>query len=802
MTASLAEHCDDIWLSWNQTSSGETTYQIYRNTENDPSTAGVAIDSTTGTSYIDTTPVQGDAYYYWVTATSSCNVESEMSSVASGWTAIDPVSPTDVFATDSGTSASCDSVVITWLPQDDADEYVVYRSDTTEVNNAAFLAQTPDFTFTDATALAGVEYTYWVTSNNVCSESVLNDVTGVDQGSLGEVEPPTDVVATDGTASCGQVDLTWTAVQDASAYFVYRVLTSDVAGAVLVGVADSPMYTDFTPEVYDTPMYYFVSSVNPDCQSPTQHSTPEEGSAQPPITIPEDVNATNGTSCGEVWVSWTETPGALSYKVYSNTTGVAPDLDDLDEDTTEDEVSAPPFVDQAIVDTLDHFYWVLATNSCGESNVGLHAIGVAGAAIAESPAIDVTTGSVCDSVDISWDEVETATYYRVYRNTEDTNTGASVIAQPFGTSFWQDTTAVAGQEYYYWVTAENDCGESPLADDGLLGSTGQLEPPAQVTASDDECDVVTLSWDAVDGAVAYEVFRNTANDFATAVFVDVTGNLTLEDSEALPATPYYYWVTAASSTCPASVASSSVIGSTLQGPEIPSSVMASETLCGEVLVTWSHPGNGVTFAITRNTVDVFDDTIVPIDVGTNQQYSDSTAVAGTQYFYWVEAISTNGCDDSLESVSVSGQAIGLTEAPASVVASEGSSDLVDCAWVEIQWSPVSGADSYNIYRSTTNVFDTAGAPIGAAAQNENTFTDLAAEGGVTYFYWVVGVNICGESTNVSDSNSGYNGLLANPANVQTFNDPADNVGCGEVLITWDAVAGNTGYRIYRSDDPK
>ena len=134
--------------------------------------------------------------------------------------------------------------------------------------------------------------------------------------------------------------------------------------------------------------------------------------------------------------------------------------------------------------------------------------GVAGTAIAESPAIDVTNGSVCDSVDITWDEVETATYYRVYRNTEDDSATATVIAQPYvGTSFWQDTTAVAGQEYYYWVTAENDCGESPLADDGLLGWTGQLEPPAQVTASDDACDIVTIDWDEVTDAVEYEVFK-------------------------------------------------------------------------------------------------------------------------------------------------------------------------------------------------------------------------------------------------------------------------------------------------------
>jgi len=799
LTASLAEHCDDVWLNWDQAGTNETTYKVYRNTTGvEPTPGGVdpddaPIGTTTGTAYIDSPPVQGDAYYYWITATSSCDVESETGSVASGWTATDPISPTDVFATDSGTSAYCDSVVITWLPQDDADSYVVYRADSIDVNNAAFLDETPDFTFTDATALAGVEYTYWVTSKNVCSESALNDVTGVDQGSLGEVPPPTDVVATDGTANCGQIDLIWTAVPDASAYFVYRGLTSDFAGAVLIGVADSPMYTDFNPEVYDTPMYYFVSSVNPDCQSPTQHSTPEEGTAQPPITIPEDVNATNGTSCGEIWVSWTETPGALSYKVYSNTTGVEPNVL---VDPPSGSVQAPPFVDEAIIDTLDHYYWVQAVNSCGDSNVGLHAIGIAGTAIAESPAIDVTNGSVCDSVDITWDEVETATYYRVYRNTLDDSATATVIAQPYvGTSFWQDTTAVAGQEYYYWVTAENDCGESPLADDGLLGSTGQLEPPTQVTASNDACDIVTIDWDEVTGAVEYEVFRNMANDFATALLIGTTGEITFADADALPATPYYYWITAASSTCPASVASSSDIGSTLQGAEIPSSVLASQDVCGEVLVTWSHPGNGVTFTISRNEIDDFATAGPPIGSGfTDQQYSDTTIVDGTEYFYWVEAISTNGCDDSAESVSASGEAIGFTEAPTDVDASDGEA----CDSVQIQWTPVDHVENYNIYRSTTFDINTAGPAIGSVTQDAVVFDDTTAANGINYYYWVVGENTCGEGAASIDEELGFTGTLNNPENIVATSD------CGAVTLIWDSVEGNSGYQVYRSsvqDDP-
>ncbi|MDP7009275.1 MAG: hypothetical protein QGI78_06875, partial [Phycisphaerales bacterium] len=799
LTASIEEHCDQIWLSWDIAGTTDTTYSIYRSETNDPATAGAAIGSTTTTDFIDTTPVQGTEYFYWVTGETSCGVESDFSAEVAGWTEITPVEPTDVVATEAGTSSFCSSVEITWTASETADTYTVWRS-TTDINDATLLAETPDLFYSDLTPVPGTTYTYWVTSKNECGESNIGDADS-STGSSGELTPPTDVSATDATANCGQVDLSWTAVDLATGYFVYRSDDANFANAVLIGVADGPSYTDYQPAIYDEPAYYFVSSVTDACQTPSLHSPAEAGTSRPPLTIPTDILASLGTDCGEVQVTWTETPNAQLYSIYRNETGVAPTPGGGEpDDTPIGSTQLPPYVDTTTVGDTEYYYWVRATNSCGDSNLSLAAMGLGAVPIATSPTAYATQGSICDAIEITWEELPTATLYYIYRNTVDNASTASVISQQvLGTNTWQDTTAIPGETYYYWVSAENGCGESPIAGDGSVGTTAQTTPPATVDATDGDCGVITVTWSDSEGASSYDIYRNQTNNFGTATLVGSTGELTFDDTTAFPLIPYYYWVTSTAPGCNASVASTSTLGSYTQNVEVPMNVAATNlSICNDILVSWSHPGAGTTFTVSRNTVDDFA-TSSPISQGApDLSYLDTPPLPNTQYFYWVEA--NNSCGDSDPSDSVFGEAIGETVAPTNVEATDGSSDLINCSWVEIRWTPVAGADSYNIYRSTTDDFNSAGVSIGSALQDENTYTDATAQGGVTYFYWVVGMNICGESANVSNSDSGYNGLLENPSNVQTFNDPADGVGCGEVLITWDPVVGNTGYRVYRSLD--
>ena len=115
--------------------------------------------------------------------------------------------------------------------------------------------------------------------------------------------------------------------------------------------------------------------------------------------------------------------------------------------------------------------------------------------------------SYSTKVGVTWDAVRGATSYRILRNTtNDSGTAVSVGTTAAGVFF--DTTAAAGQTFFYWVRAENGSNVGPLSQPeqgtragGLtvFGPVAPLNPPPapggnQVTAAKAALGK-TLFWD-------------------------------------------------------------------------------------------------------------------------------------------------------------------------------------------------------------------------------------------------------------------------------------------------------------------
>src|SRR6266700_1317604 len=77
------------------------------------------------------------------------------------------------------------------------------------------------------------------------------------------------------------------------------------------------------------------------------------------------------------------------------------------------------------------------------------------------------------------------------------------------------------------------------------GQTTPLSAPTNVTASDNAyATKVGINWEAIRGATLYRVFRNTANDSASAIVVGTTTQGSFFDTTALMGQTYFYWVRA------------------------------------------------------------------------------------------------------------------------------------------------------------------------------------------------------------------------------------------------------------------
>ncbi len=104
-----------------------------------------------------------------------------------------------------------------------------------------------------------------------------------------------------------------------------------------------------------------------------------------------------------------------------------------------------------------------------------------------------------------------------------------------------------GPSSVYSSFAVEPSGEWVLGQSGaldLLVSYGQLPPaPQGVTASDGRyADQVALSWSAASGAAGYQVWRNTANDSASASLLGTTSETNCTDAGAVAGQIYYFWI--------------------------------------------------------------------------------------------------------------------------------------------------------------------------------------------------------------------------------------------------------------------
>lgn len=84
--------------------------------------------------------------------------------------------------------------------------------------------------------------------------------------------------------------------------------------------------------------------------------------------------------------------------------------------------------------------------------------------------------------------------------------------------------------------------ERQAVENALIGRY-LLLPPANLQASDGGTGVIVVQWSAAVGAMAYEVWRSTTDDFSAAYLVSpyVTGT-TYSDGSVTDGVPYYYWV--------------------------------------------------------------------------------------------------------------------------------------------------------------------------------------------------------------------------------------------------------------------
>jgi hypothetical protein len=175
------------------------------------------------------------------------------------------------------------------------------------------------------------------------------------------------------------------------------------------------------------------------------------------LRSPSGISATDKTLASAITVTWDAHPLADYYRVYRS------DSSDGVYEQIGDDISRTSLQDKEVAADATYHYKVKAFTDDGvESEFSTVALGARSAAVSTSEAItgapdgvSATDGTYNDMIIVSWNPVQNADYYRVYRSDSAAGTYDQISENMSGTIFY-DKPLAANVTYYYTVKAFTD----------------------------------------------------------------------------------------------------------------------------------------------------------------------------------------------------------------------------------------------------------------------------------------------------------------------------------------------------------
>ena len=261
--------------------------------------------------------------------------------------------------------------------------------------------------------------------------------------------------------------------------------------------------------------------------------------------------------------------------------------------------------------------------------------------ISAAPAAPVVTAgnsAVSGKPMLTWDAVDGATSYRVYRATSQN--GPYRLLGSVTTTTYVNTGAKDGVTYYYMVTAVNDSGESAFSNT-VSGQnkavTSKPSAPVVKIGNSATSGKPMLTWNAVSGATSYKVYRATAKNGAYSV-INTTKALTYTNTGAALGTTYYYKVEALNA-----AGKSLGFSDVVEGKVAPVLAVGYSSVSGKPQLTWKAVPGATEYQVYRSTQQ--NSGYTKINTTTSTSYVNTGAKAGTTYYYKIVGVKGTAVSD-------------------------------------------------------------------------------------------------------------------------------------------------------------
>lgn len=429
--------------------------------------------------------------------------------------------------------ASFTSVRLTWNASANATGYVIYRYNPAK-NAFTRLAAVKGLSYTDTGLTKGNTYFYKIAAYTASGGGNV----------YGKVSPPvycTLKLAAPGNfkaapSQYNSARLSWDPVSGAKGYAVYRSMTK-TGGFARVGTTASGDFVDIplaTGQVY----YYKVFAYAP--YNGKNEYSPASATAGVKV-VPQVPQSLKAVSLGynRVKLTWDSVKGADGYIAYYATAKDGPYtlVQNYIKDT---EATFSP------LDTGVTYYFRIrsyAVTTLYGSAVSAACPPVSVKPVPAAPVAVTAVSAGAGSVTVTWDAVEGATGYTVYR-AGFLGILYNDIASTSETTY-TDTGLTTGSIYNYKVKAyftteqnENIYGPSSAAAQARPVPSAPVPATVPVTA-----DAIEISWPAVDGASGYEIYVSDSEGGAFTL-LNNSADATFIHAPVATGVPYYYKVRA------------------------------------------------------------------------------------------------------------------------------------------------------------------------------------------------------------------------------------------------------------------
>ena len=498
------------------------------------------------------------------------------------------------------------------------------------------------------------------------------------------------------------------------------------------------------------------------------------GSVAPTLGTP-DLTLTRDVQTDKPCLNWTAVEGASQYEVYRSATGAA-DSFKLIHSTT-----STAYVDTSAVGGTTYYYTVRAINGL-KFGLDSDPQSMTCPAAPARPSLTLTTDHSGRPV-LKWTSVADATAYEVFRSATGAAGSFSIVRR---TSYltWTDANTEMGKMYYYVVRAKNGslCGKFSPAQSVKCPIV--LSAPSMTLDLNKSTGKPVISWTSVPFATQYEIYRSATGADKSYRIIRRTALLNYTDTTAASGTTYYYVVRAMRGTgnsaiysrfCKAQSTTSAV------PPSTPTVTLRIDDTTGKPVISWNKTANAAQYEIYRSTTGA-DKSYRIIRRTALLNYTDTTAVAGTTYYYVVRAIQGTS-PNIFRGRFCPAQSIRCAAVPG--VPDMALTTDIDTGHIVISWSAATDAAQYEVFRSTD------GSSFSSVCRTAAlTWTDPTTENGVAYYYKVRGITDSVKGAFCKAQSIAVPGVPS-----MTLSNDSDT---GRNVVSWSSVACATEYEVYRS----